>query len=160
MHSLTGSGTEHPMVLFRPSQTAEKQTLGVYRDAPHFVRQVRQVRQVRLKRHAVRNTHTPVAIKQALPSGTFPPKPNQTAASQTHGVSRGAPFLRTFPYVSVPIRFYCAAPCATRIPPQLSSCQAYPCGLSSPDPHPTAASKPTGYTETPLFCPTSQTSPT
>ena len=57
-----------------------------------------------------RNTHTPATIKQALPRGTSSPEPNHTAASKPTGYPAAHPFLRTFPYVSVPIRFYCAAP--------------------------------------------------
>ena len=34
---------------------------------------------------------------------------------------------------------------ATRIPPLLSSCLAYPCGKASPEPNQTATGKPSGY---------------
>ena len=53
----------------------------------HLVRQVRQVRQVRHKRHAPAPRIPPLpSNRQAYPTGTFAPEPNQTAPRNPPGL--------------------------------------------------------------------------
>ena len=137
-------------LFFYPSQTTQrysKPTGYIVTPPSCQTRQTCQTGQTQASRP--RNTHTAVAIKQAkhYPCGNSSLEPNHTAACKPTGYIVTHQLVRQVRQVrQVRHKRHAAATCT---PPQPSSCPAYPCGKSSPEPNHTAACKPSGYHMTP-----------